>query len=483
MHAKSLRVVVFVFVALALIVTACAPAAAPSAAPEQPAQAPEKPAAAEEKPAAVEEKPAEAAPAEFDWKSQSGKSIKLLMVKHPFADTMAQRMDQFTEDTGISVSIDYLPEENFFDKLTTLFAGKSSEYDAYMVGSYMIWQYAPPGYMEPLDNYLNDATLIPPDYDVEDILPFLIEDQRWSLNDGDPTGGGSLYALPWGFHTSNIIYRKSILKECNVEPPADLEQLYEAGLALKKCKPDMIPLTVRGTRSWATIHPSVMSWFTSYGGKDFEVGADGKLSCALNKNPDAVAATDLWGKIIREISEPNYADYTWYDVANAFTQGKAVMFYDADIIGYFNRLDSEFPDDWGLLPPPGKPGGNPTANEWIWSIGMNAFSKNKEAAWLWMVYTTTKDFIKDAAVNGLTVDPIRTSTWESQEWKETIAPFTGYVDTFNTILPYTKVYYTPQTAFFEATTEWSAALQEIHAGKPAQQALDEACKRIDDSLQ
>lgn len=455
---KNIRVLLFVSLLVAMIASAFVPASAPKQA-------------------------VAAAQADgFDWKSQSGKSIKLLMVKHPFAETMAKKMDQFTKDTGIKVTIDYLPEENFFDKLTTLFAGKSSEYDAYMVGSYMIWQYAPPGYMEPLDKYLDDPKLTSPDYDVKDILPVLLKDQRWDLVDGHPTGTGSLYALPWGFHTSNIIYRKSIFKECNVELPKDLEQLYKAGLALKKCKPDMIPLVVRGTRSWATLHPGPMSWFTSYGGKDFEVGADGKLTCALNKNPDAVAATDLWGKIIREIAEPNYSDYTWYDVANSFTQGKAVMFFDADIIGYFNRESSAFPDDWGLLPPPSKPGGNPTPNEWIWSIGMNAFSKNKEAAWLWMQYTTTKEFVLDAAVNGLTVDPIRASTWDSKEWKDKIAPFTGYVDTWKAVEPYTKVYYTPQSAFFEATTEWSAALQELHSGKSAKEVLDAACKTIDESM-
>ena len=215
--------------------------------------------------------------ANFNWKSHNGESIKLLMVKHPFADTMIARLDQFKQLTGINVTYDTVPEEQFFDKLTTVFAGGSSEYDAYMVGSYMIWQYAPPGYMEPLDKYLNDSALTSPDYDPADFLPFLMKDLRWDLVDGHPTGTGKLYALPWGFHTSNIIYRKSILKECNVPLPKNLDELYEAGLKLKKCKPDMIPLVVRGTRSWATIHPSVMSWFTSYGGKDFEVDANGKL--------------------------------------------------------------------------------------------------------------------------------------------------------------------------------------------------------------
>jgi len=480
-HSKLLSTtkwVIFTLVILSMVVTACAPQAseAPAAAEEEAPAAEE---AAEEVAAEAEEAPA----GEFDWKAYDGETINLLLVKHPFADTMIERLDQFTELTGITVNYETIPEEQFFDKLTTEFAGKSKQYDGYMVGSYMIWQYAPAGYMEPLDQYLNDPMLTPPDYDVDDIYEFLLKDQRWDLKDGSPTGTGSLYAMPWGFHTSNIIYRKSIFTECGLEPPKDLEELYEVGLALKECKPDMIPLATRGTRGWATIHPSVMSWFTSYGGKDFEVQDDGSLKCALNANPEAVEATELWGKIIREIAQPNYADYTWYDVANAFTQGKAVMFYDADIIGYFNREASEFPEDWGLLPPPGKPGGNPTANEWIWSIGMNAVSENKEATWLWMAWSTSKDYVLDAAVNGLTVDPIRASTWESDEWNEAIAPFTGYVDTWLEIEPYTQVYYTPQSAFFEATTEWSAALQEIHAGATAQEALDAACERIDASLE
>ncbi len=472
-YRKLLHSIKWVVVALAILsmvfTTACAPKVI-----EEPAVEEETPATEE-----VEEAPA----VEFDWQSQAGSSINLLMVKHPFADTMIARLDQFTELTGITVTYECIPEEQYFDKLTTEFAGKSKRYDGYMVGSYMIWQYAPAGYMEPLEDYLSDPTLTPPDYDVDDIYEFLLKDQRWDLVDGHPTGTGSLYAMPWGFHTSNIIYRKSIFEECGIDHPNDLEELYEVGLALKECKPDMIPLVVRGTRGWATIHPSVMSWFTSYGGKDVEVMDDGTLKCALNANPEAVEAHELWGKIIREICQPNYADYTWYDVANAFTEGRAVMFYDADIIGYFNRESSEFPDDWGLLPPPGKPGGNPTANEWIWSIGMNAVSENKEATWLWMAWSTTKDYVLDAAVNGLTVDPIRASTWENQEWIDWISIFTGYVDTWLEVEPYTRIYYTPQSAFFELTTEWSAALQEIHAGKSAQEALDDACKRIDEAFE
>lgn len=461
MKQKSLRVLVFILLIGSLVLASCAG----QTAPEEPVVAP---------PAGVAE--------EFDWKSQSGASLNLLMVKHPFAETMEARMEQFTADTGITVSIDYIPEETYFDKLTTLSAGRSKEYDAFMIGSYMIWQYAPAGYLEPLDSFLENPALTTPDYDFEDFVPITITDQRWTLVDGEPTGQGSLYALPWGFHTSNLIYRKSILEDCGVDVPTNLEELYEVGLVLKECRPDMIPLVTRGTRSWATIHPSVMSWYTSYGGKDVVRDDSGSLVCALDQTPEAVEAHELWGNIIREVAQPNYSDYTWYDVANSFTQGNAVMFYDADIIGYFFREGSEFPDDWGLAPPPGKPGGDPTANEWIWSISMNAYSENKEAAWIWMQYTTTKDFILDAAVNGLTVDPVRRSAWESQAWIDKIEPFTGYWETFQEIEPFLRVYYTPQAAFIEVATEWSVALQEIHSGRSAQEALSDACSRINASL-
>jgi hypothetical protein len=45
-------------------------------------------------------------------------------------------------------------------------------------------------------------------------------------------------------------------------------------------------------------------------------------------------------------------------------------------------------------------------------IGMNARSKRKAATWLWMRWSTTKEFVLYAAVNGLTVDPVRKSTWD-----------------------------------------------------------------------
>ena len=145
---------------IAMIVSACgAPASAPAPAAEAPAA--EAPAAAA--PAAD----AAAAPAEgFNWKAHDGEELKLLLNQHPYQQALVGELDKFTELTGIKVTYDVFPEQNYFDKVTIdLQAGEASTYDVFMTGAYMIWQYSPAGWMEPLEPYINDPAKTNSDYD------------------------------------------------------------------------------------------------------------------------------------------------------------------------------------------------------------------------------------------------------------------------------------------------------------------------------
>ncbi len=59
--------------------------------------------------------------ADFDWKKHSGKSIKLLLNKHPYTDAMIANLDTFKQLTGMDVSYDVFPEDVYFDKVTAAF--------------------------------------------------------------------------------------------------------------------------------------------------------------------------------------------------------------------------------------------------------------------------------------------------------------------------------------------------------------------------
>jgi multiple sugar transport system substrate-binding protein len=100
--------------------------------------------------------------ADFNWKGQAGKSIKLLLNKHPYVDAMIGDLEAFKSLTGMNVTYDIFPEDVCFDKVTAALSSKSEQYDAFMTGAYMTWTHGPAGWIEDLNAYIKDASLDPP---------------------------------------------------------------------------------------------------------------------------------------------------------------------------------------------------------------------------------------------------------------------------------------------------------------------------------
>ena len=207
------------------------------------------------------------ASAAFDWKAHSGTAIKLLLNKHPYADALLAHLNEFTEKTGITVTYDVFPEDEYFDKVTVALSSKSPEYSVYMTGAYQVWQYAPPGFVEDLKPYMANPEKTGPEWDQADIYKNLLDSLAWSLKPGDPLGAADAkqWALPWGFETNTLIYRKDIFAKHGLTPPKDLPELIALCKKLKELEPNMYPIAVRGTRSWATIHPGFLSCYNGYG--------------------------------------------------------------------------------------------------------------------------------------------------------------------------------------------------------------------------
>lgn len=420
--------------------------------------------------------------AEFDWKAHNGTDIKLLLNKHPYTDALLAHLPEFEEKTGIKVTYDVFPEDEYFDKVTVSLSSKSPEYSVFMTGAYQVWQYAPPGFMEDLKPYMADPEKTNPDWDQEDIYANLLDSLAWNLKPGDPLGteDAKQWALPWGFETNTLIYRKDIFAKHGLTPPKDLPELIALCAKLKELEPDMYPIAVRGTRSWATIHPGFLSAFNGYGAKDY----DPFPSASMN-SPKAVEMTKLWVDMVKNYGPTAWTSYIWYEVGNDLGQGRACMIYDADILGYFQNQPGASPAAGKLAwaPGPGEPGATPAPNMWIWSLGMNANSQTKDAAWYFMQWATGKDFLLKAVRGKFSlVDPVRKSVWADPDFQKKLEDFTDYYKTFQTIIDTCKVYFTPQPMFFETTTEWAATLHEIYNGADAQEALDQLVNKLDKTL-
>ena len=55
--------------------------------------------------------------ADFDWQATKGKTVSLLLNKHPYTDAMVADLDAFKKLTGMDVKYDVFPEDVYFDKV------------------------------------------------------------------------------------------------------------------------------------------------------------------------------------------------------------------------------------------------------------------------------------------------------------------------------------------------------------------------------
>src|SRR6218665_3930582 len=53
-----------------------------------------------------------------DVMKHKGKTVKLLLNKHPYVDAMVKNIENFKALTGLNVSYDIFPEDVYFDKVT-----------------------------------------------------------------------------------------------------------------------------------------------------------------------------------------------------------------------------------------------------------------------------------------------------------------------------------------------------------------------------
>lgn len=429
--------------------------------------------------------PALAQSSNFDWRAHEGESIKLLLNQHPYQQALVSELESFTELTGIEVTYDVFPEQNYFDKVTIdLQAGESSTYDAFMTGAYMIWQYAPAGWMEPLEPYINDPDKTNPDYDFEDIIPGLRNSEMWNLEPGAQNlGQGSQYALPWGWEANAYMYRKDLFEKHGLSVPTTLDELVEVSKQLKELEPEMAGIVVRGSLNWATIHPGFMTMYASQGCKDYNDAMEPQMNSAC-----AVEVTEKWADMVREAGPEAWTTYTWYQAGSDFGSGKAATMFDADILGYFqNQEGTAAPEVLGNVawaPGPLGPDGNLSTNIWIWSLAMNAGSQKKDATWYFLQWATGKEFLTKGAVEYNMVNPVRDSIWQNADFQAKMAEQTDYLKTFETIAAGDmKIQFTPQPLFFETTTEWAQALQDIYAGDDVQTRLDELVESLTEQLQ
>lgn len=426
--------------------------------------------------------------ADFDWKKFEGQEITVLFSEHTYADAVEEKLGEFTEKTGIKVNYSSMPEGNYFEKLNVELSSHSGSIDVFMTGAYQSWEYATAGNLEPLEKYIG-TDLTSPDWKYDDFIPAVIDALKWDLVPGHAVGSGSQWALPMGWEVNILTYNKRILEANGIKAPKTAEELLEAAKALKEFDGSgSYGLAVRGLPDWGTIHPAYMSMYSTWGAKDFEI-ENGKLVSKVN-SPEAVAMTEYWVDLVKNGSAPQWATYGWEMCGADLGAGKAAMMWDADRGGYTQNTPGSSNEAgnmaFGMVPYPasaGKTEADMKSNLWVWSMAMNADSSKKEAAWYFMQYFTSPEFMLWSGVEKACTDTPRTSVLNSDAYKNSVAGAEGYYEAFSTISKNASIFFTAQPYFTETTTEWAKTLQYLVTTdkySSVQEAMDELKATMDE---
>lgn len=414
----------------------------------------------------------------FDWRNFEGTELNLLMSQHPLSKSLEKHLPEFEEKTGINVSMETLTESDYMVKILTELQSGSGAYDVFMSSQPMNYQYAAAGWIEDLQPWVDDLKQTSPDYDFEDFFPALIEAERWDTTDFGGAGQGGLWAIPANEEGYALFYRKDILKDKGIEVPQTVDELIAAtkelnGIEYKGKK--ISGFVSRGDKTYPTLNP-FSTIAGAYGAKDVTDGV------ATVNSPQAIEATKKWVELMS--SAPKAASsYTWYEAQQDFMAGNAAFYIDADHMAPdFEKEGSAIAGKVGYELPPEGPEGR-ASSMWLWSLGMNAASDKKGAAWQFIQWATSKEMLTNAIADG-NMNPTRVSVAESPEMEAATKGWGDYNKVWKEILSdHAAWQYSPSATWPEVGDIWATAIQEaVIGGSSVEDALNDAAAKIDAAI-
>jgi multiple sugar transport system substrate-binding protein len=282
---------------------------------------------------------------------------------------------------------------SFFDNVSTQIAGGKVP-DLIQVATEGQRLFASRGLVEPIDDMIErDKAEIDEFY--SDIDPNLV---KWNKEHSSPDG--KTYYLPGEFNTMCMWYSASAFKKAGVEEPTDAWTWDEFNAACDK-------IVASGAYAYAAgngYFAGVMPWLLTNGASS--MSAD--WTKATINTPEAIEAATLMQEMVKKKVSPGPGGT--FDVMQSTKQGKLAMFGG----GRWPIIDARrlgFVDDMKIVAWPQKTQkGSP--------CGWNAYpimkgTKNKEAAWAFVKFLTTKEASTYFAEQGGTIVPPRKSVANS----------------------------------------------------------------------
>ena len=341
---------------------------------------------------------------EFDWRRFEGTEIRFMMNRHPFTNWLEPVVHEFEELTGISVTLEVLPEDQFRQVRLLEVSSAAPTLDGYMImPGQVAAQYLGANWMRFVDDFLADPTLTHPEIDLDDFFGGAMDTFRWDEG---------IFGLPLQIESSVLFYRQDLFEEAGLEgPPETMDELMEYAQVLHRDQ--VAGFAMRGRGAAAT--SQTVNLLYSFGGQWLD--EDGNSALA---SEESIAAHEFYAELMRNYGPPGPANLHWPEVTSLYAQGQAAMIFDANVF----RPTMEDPaqaidvvrENTRYAPLPAGPAGS-VPGVLVWGLAVNHASQNPEASWYFIQWALSKENQERLLLFG--VPAARATAWENEEFQAT----------------------------------------------------------------
>ncbi len=342
----------------------------------------------------------------------AGTTLKLATESTPPSNAINSQLKQYFEEaTGIKVEIEVLPLEQVLQKLTLDVASSLGTYDLYYIDQSWAASFSRDVY-DPREQYEANTALQMPNYNFDDFLPALVD----GICKYEDVWVGTPYDIPIFI----MIYRKDIYDQYGLKAPATLAELLSNSETIFKESGGVMYGTSGQMKSGHySLECDWTAWLWGHGGSIF--GADGKFTGNDDRGLEAMA---YWDKL-KATMPPGVDGWTWDGQGQSVAQGVAAsMLSWGEFFPYFddptqtkvsglceavvppaaNALRTVAETGYGEIPGVGHQGGS--------SLAVSKYSKNVDAAWIFMQWATCADTQALITTLGGGTGPTRSSVYD-----------------------------------------------------------------------
>jgi multiple sugar transport system substrate-binding protein len=364
----------------------------------------------------------------------SGAKIRFASEATPPAIVVNQLVkDEFTKATGIKVEVEIVPLEQVFAKATQDVQGQLGAYDLYDLDQSWMANFAP-DLVDPRAYYDENKALAMPGFDWDDIPKPLV--------DGIVTVEGKTCGVPFDIPIFILMYRKDLLEKHKLSVPKTMSEYVTAVRTLNDAeKGNGINGTTCQARSG---HYSLQCDWAAFlwgnGGSVFN--SDRKF---VGNDEQGVKGLECYQELLKN-APPAATTWTWDGQRQSLTRGQAAMALSwGELFPGLDGNDSSVKGLFEAAPPPKEePGRRPPTQAGFGeipaighqggsSLSLSRYSKNKEAAWLFLQWASSKDVMARVATLGGGASPIRTSSFNDPRVKAKAAVGPGTTRHFEAI--------------------------------------------------